>query len=81
MITTVGRSGWAYTWIGRRDHAMLLLAIQTGLRISELIGLTVADVHLGQGAHVYCVGKGRKERRTPLLDGEPGLFGAEVVTR
>lgn len=55
------------TWIGRRDHAMLLLAVQTGLRISELIGLTVDDVHLRRGAHVYCVGKGRKERRTPLL--------------
>jgi site-specific recombinase XerD len=55
------------TWTGRRDHAMLLLALQTGLRISELTGLSVADVHLGDGAHVHCVGKGRKQRRTPLL--------------
>ena len=55
------------TRIGRRDHAMFALAIQTGLRISELIGLTISDVHLGNGPHVHCVGKGRKERRTPLL--------------
>jgi len=54
------------TWTGRRDHALLLLAIQTGLRISELIGLTRADVHLGPGAHVACHGKGRKDRITPL---------------
>lgn len=55
------------TRTGRRDHAMFALAIQTGLRISELIGLTVADIHTGAGAHVHCLGKGRKERRTPLL--------------
>jgi integrase/recombinase XerD len=54
------------TWTGRRDHALLLLAVQTGLRISELIGLTRADVHLGSGAHVACQGKGRKDRITPL---------------
>ena len=55
------------TRTGRRDHAMFTLAIQTGLRISELVGLTVADVHTGTGPHVHCLGKGRKERRTPLL--------------
>ena len=55
------------TRTGRRDHAMFTLAIQTGLRISELIGLTVADIHTGTGPHVHCLGKGRKERRTPLL--------------
>ncbi len=55
------------TWTGRRDHALLVLAVQTGLRISELAGLTCADVALGAGAHVHCVGKGRKERRTPLV--------------
>ncbi len=55
------------TRTGRRDHAMLLLALQTGLRLSELTGLTVADVHLDDGAHVHCIGKGRKERCTPLL--------------
>lgn len=55
------------TRTGRRDHAMFTLAIQTGLRISEIIGLAIADVHTGVGAHVHCLGKGRKERRTPLL--------------
>ncbi len=45
---------------------MLVLAAQTGLRISELIGLSRADVNLGTGPHVHCVGKGRKERATPL---------------
>ena len=54
------------TWTGRRDHALLLLAIQTGLRASEFTGLTCGDVHLGTGAHVSCHGKGRKERVTPL---------------
>lgn len=54
------------TWIGRRDRAMLLVAVQTGLRISELIGLCAGDVHLGTGAHLVCRGKGRKERVTPL---------------
>lgn len=54
------------TWTGRRDHMLLLLAVQTGLRISELIALTAPDLHLGNGAHVICHGKGRKERATPL---------------
>jgi site-specific recombinase XerD len=54
------------TWTGRRDHALILLAAQTGLRISELTGLTTGDVHLGTGAHVACHGKGRKDRITPL---------------
>jgi integrase len=57
------------TWTGRRDHTLLLLAVQTGLRISELIGLTRADLHLGAGAHVACHGKGRKDRITPLTGG------------
>ena len=54
------------TWLGRRDHTLLLLAAQTGLRLSELISLDRDAVHLGTGAHVRCVGKGRKERCTPL---------------
>ncbi len=54
------------TWTGRRDHILLLLGIQTGLRVSELTGLTGAAVHLGAGAHVSCRGKGRKNRITPL---------------
>jgi len=51
---------------GRRDRMLLLLAVQTGLRVSELINLTCGDVALGIGAHVRCIGKGRKERSTPL---------------
>jgi len=54
------------TWTGRRDQALLLVAVQTGLRISELIGLRGSDVHLGVGAHLVCHGKGRKDRITPL---------------
>ncbi len=53
-------------WIGRRDHALLVVAIQTGLRVSELIALTRQDVHLGTGPYVRSHGKGRKERCTPL---------------
>jgi integrase/recombinase XerD len=54
------------TWLGRRDYALLLTAVQTGLRLSELVGLDREAVHLGTGAHVRCLGKGRKERATPL---------------
>ena len=54
------------TWIGRRDRIFLLTAVQTGLRVSELIGLCCEDVVLGVGAHVRCSGKGRKQRSTPL---------------
>jgi integrase/recombinase XerD len=54
------------TWAGRRDHALLLTAAQTGLRISETIGLTRGDVQLGPGAHLRAFGKGRKERVAPL---------------
>jgi integrase/recombinase XerD len=53
-------------WSGRRDWTLLLLAVQTGLRVSELIGLRCQDVVLTDGAHVRCLGKGRKERCTPL---------------
>lgn len=54
------------SWIGRRDRTFLLTAAQTGLRVSELIGLRCKDVVLGTGAHVRCNGKGRKQRSTPL---------------
>src|SRR5499427_8825484 len=54
------------TWSGRRDHALILVAVQTGLRLSELTGLQREDLHLGVGAHVRVIGKGRKERCTPL---------------
>ncbi len=63
LLAAPDRSHWA----GRRDYAMLLLAVQTGLRVSELIGLRRRDITLGTGAHVRCEGKGRKERCTPLL--------------
>jgi len=53
-------------WAGRRDHAWMLLATQTGLRLSELTGLVRSDIHLGPAAYVHVVGKGRKERCTPL---------------
>ncbi len=54
------------TWTGRRDHALLVLAVQTGLRVSELTGLRCGDVQLTAGPHVRCAGKGRKNRITPL---------------
>ena len=54
------------TWSGRRDHAFILLAVQTGLRLSEMSGLQRQDMILGTGAHVRVIGKGRKERCTPL---------------
>lgn len=54
------------TWSGRRDHAFLLVAVQTGLRVSEMTGLQQGDVSLATGAHIRVVGKGRKERCTPL---------------
>jgi integrase/recombinase XerD len=54
------------TWIGRRDHAILIVALQTGLRASEIISLRRCDIVIGTGAHVRCEGKGRKQRCTPL---------------
>lgn len=62
LLTAPDRS----TWTGQRDHATLTLAVQTGLRASELLGLARGDLHLGTGAHVACRGKGRKDRTTPL---------------
>jgi integrase/recombinase XerD len=77
------------TWLGRRDHALLLLGVQTGLRLSELIGLDKDAVTLGRGAHVRCIGKGRKERCTPLTSHaisalqawlkEPSRHGAQAL--
>ena len=54
------------TWNGRRDHALFAMAVQTGLRISEICSLTHADIHLGAGPHIACTGKGRRQRITPL---------------
>ena len=62
LLASVDRSHW----VGRRDYALLLLALDTGLRVSELVGLRCQDVYLGTGAHVRCFGKGRKERATPI---------------
>lgn len=69
------------TWAGRRDHALLLLAVQTGLRASELVGLRCSDVVLGSGAHVRCMGKGRKERCTPLRRDTAKLLAAWIGDR
>jgi integrase/recombinase XerD len=69
------------TWTGRRDHAMFLLTIQTGLRISELVGLNCADIVLGAGAHVHCVGKGRKERNSPLVRSTVDVIRAWLTER
>ncbi|WP_182358600.1 tyrosine-type recombinase/integrase [Tomitella gaofuii] len=54
------------TWTGHRDHALLLMAVQTGLRVSEITSLTYDDIHLGSGPHIACTGKGRRQRITPL---------------
>lgn len=54
------------TWLGRRDHVLLQVAVHTGLRVSELTATSIGDVHLGPGAHLRCTGKGRKQRCTPL---------------
>jgi site-specific recombinase XerD len=67
--------------LGRRDHALLLVASQTGLRVSELTGLTRGDVTLGTGANLRCRGKGRKERCTPLTSPTAGVIGDWLTER
>ena len=69
------------TWTGRRDTALFSLAVQTGLRTSELIGLSCTDVHLGSGAHVSCNGKGRKQRITPLTSGTRNVLRTWLAER
>ena len=54
------------TWSGRRDYAFILVAVQTGLRLSEMTGLKRENIILGTGAHIRVIGKGRKERCTPI---------------
>lgn len=66
-------------WTGRRDRAMFALTVQTGLRISEITGLTCHDVTLTAGANVHTVGKGRKERRTPLVPTTRALLKAWIT--
>lgn len=64
------------TWSGRRDHALLLLAVQTGLRLSELTNLQREDLYVSIGAHVRVIGKGRKERCTPLSKSTRAVLAA-----
>ncbi len=68
-------------WTGRRDHAMFALTIQTGLRISELISLACQDITLSTGANVHTLGKGRKERRTPLTSATRKVLQAWITER
>ena len=70
-----------HSWMGRRNHAMLLLAMQTGLRLSELTGLRQRDVILDASAHVRCEGKGRKERCTPLTAPVTAVLKAWIKER
>lgn len=69
------------TWTGRRDHTMFALAVQTGLRVSELTTLGCRDIQLGTGAHVHCLGKGRKQRDTPLLPATAKLLRLWLTER
>ncbi|MGZ6725326.1 MAG: tyrosine-type recombinase/integrase [Solirubrobacteraceae bacterium] len=69
------------TWTGRRDHVMLMPAAQTGLRATELVSLTVGDIHLGTGAHVNCLGKGRKQRITPLTKNATSMLRTWLAER
>jgi len=69
------------SWTGRRDHTMLALTIQTGLRISELISLSCQDLTLSTGANVRTLGKGRKERRTPLIPATRKVMAAWIGER
>lgn len=69
------------TWAGRRDRTLLIVAVQTGLRASELISLRCEDVQLGAGAHLCCHGKGRKERCTPLRKDAAGVLRAWLKER
>ena len=63
------------------DHVVVLVAIQTGMRLSELTGLCLGDVHLGGGAHLRCLGKGRKSRCTPLNPQTVGVLKVWVRER
>lgn len=68
-------------WEGRRDRALLVLALQAGLRVSELIGLDCADVVLGTGGHVRCEGKGRKQRAVPLTNSAQKVLRVWIAER
>ena len=68
-------------WIGRRDHALLAVVLQTGLRVSELTGLRCQDISLDPGAHLRCTGKGRKQRCTPLTSHTVTILRAWLAER
>jgi site-specific recombinase XerD len=68
-------------WEGRRDRALLMLALQAGLRVSELIALTCANIVLCTGAHVRCEGKGRKQRSVPLTTAAQAMLAAWLKER
>ena len=68
-------------WVGRRDYCLLLVALQTGMRSSEIIALRRGDIRLGDGAHVRCHGKGRKERSIPLRRDSVAALGAWLKER
>ena len=67
------------TRTGRRDHALLAMTVQTGLRISEVCALTIDDIHLGTGPHVTCTGKGRRQRITPLTSATVSVMTAYLT--
>ena len=69
------------TWTGRRDHAMFTLAVQTGLRLSEITALHASSLHLGTGPHVACTGKGRKRRTTPLTEATTAVLRTYLQER
>lgn len=68
-------------WEGRRDRALLLVAVQTGLRVAELTGLDCGDVTLGTGANVRCEGKGRKQRAVPLTSATAAVLAVWLAER
>jgi site-specific recombinase XerD len=68
-------------WEGRRDHAFLAVALQTGLRLSELTGTRCGDVQLGNGPHIRCTGKGRKQRCVPLTANTVAILHAWLGER
>ncbi|ANS28822.1 Putative integrase/recombinase y4rC [Rhodococcus opacus] len=77
MLAAADRS----TWAGRRDHALMTLAMQTGLRVSELLGLNCGDVVTGTSGHVRCVGKGRKERSVPMTESVRAVMNVWLIER
>jgi site-specific recombinase XerD len=69
------------TWVGRRDHAILIVALQTGLRASEITHLCRRDIVTGTGAHIRCEGKGRKQRCTPIRKEVVGVLNVWLRER